>query len=101
MRFFRNSIGKYSCLVALAIMGPLLAGCWTQKPKLDPHAAPTQSTADTNQAQFGPLRIGDAIRVDFSGTPNTIPFVETEIKGDGMIHFEFIEIGSAEIDGQR
>jgi len=47
--------------------------------------------------RFDPLRIGDAIRVDFSGTPTQVPFIQTEIKGDGTIRLDFI--GDVRADG--
>ena len=92
MRFFRNISGKYGCLLAFALIGPLLAGCWTHHQK-----APAQSTVGTDKAQYGPFRTGGAIRVDFSGAPTTIPFVDTVIKGDGTIHFEYI--GDVRVEG--
>jgi protein involved in polysaccharide export with SLBB domain len=44
-----------------------------------------------------PLRVGDNIRVDFSGTPTPIPFIQTDIKGDGTIRLDFI--GDVKADG--
>jgi protein involved in polysaccharide export with SLBB domain len=36
--------------------------------------------------------------VDFSGAPTPIPFVQTEIKGDGTIHLDFV--GDVMADGK-
>jgi protein involved in polysaccharide export with SLBB domain len=98
MRLLRNSIRNGSSLLAIVIIGPLLAGCWTHGPKKAPHPATVQSTADTNQLRFDPLRVGDGIRVDFSGAPSPIPSVQTEIKGDGTIHLDLI--GDVLADGK-
>jgi protein involved in polysaccharide export with SLBB domain len=48
--------------------------------------------------RFDPLRVGDSIRVDFSGTPSIIPTVQTDIKGDGTIRLDFI--GNVVADGK-
>jgi polysaccharide export outer membrane protein len=76
----------------------LLAGCWSQGPKEDRHTATGQSANTTNDLRFDPLRVGDGIRVDFSGTPIPIPYVQTEIKGDGTIRLDFI--GDVQADGK-
>jgi len=90
MRLLRNNIWNYSYLLAVAITGSLLAGCSTGSPPADPHATAIQSTDDADHLRIDPLRSGDSIRVDFSGTPNAIPPVITDIKGNGTIPLEFI-----------
>ncbi|HZM04133.1 MAG TPA: polysaccharide biosynthesis/export family protein [Candidatus Saccharimonadales bacterium] len=37
-----------------------------------------------------PFRVGDRVKVDFSGSPTPIPPVETEIKDDGTIRLDFV-----------
>ena len=44
------------------------------------------------------MHVGDSVRVDFSGTPSPIPFVQTEIKGDGSIRLDLI--GDVQFDGK-
>ena len=80
------------------MIGPLLAGCWSQGPKKAPHPATVQPANNTNDLRFDPLRVGDGIRVDFSGTPMPIPYIQTEIKGDGTIRLDFI--GDVLADGK-
>ena len=93
MRLLRNNIRNCSYLLAIAIIGPLLAGCGTGGP-----SASGQSTGETNRLRFDPLRVGDGIRVDFSGTPNSIPSVQTDIKEDGTIRLDYI--GDVQADGR-
>ena len=57
-----------------------------------------QSADETNRLRFDPLRVGDGLRVDFSGTPTPIPSVQTEIKGDGTIRLDFI--GDVKAEGK-
>jgi polysaccharide export outer membrane protein len=42
--------------------------------------------------------VGDKIKVDFSGGPTLIQPVETDIKGDGTIHLDFV--GDIQIAGK-
>jgi protein involved in polysaccharide export with SLBB domain len=77
----------------------MLSGCWmtgsapVSKPPVADNASP-----DANRLRFDPLRIGDGIRIDFSGTPTPIPSIQTEIKGDGTIRLDFI--GDVVADGK-
>ena len=80
------------------MIGIWLTGCMSHGPKEDPQPAMVQPNSDTNLLRFGPLRIGDSIRVDFSGTPVQLPSIETEIKGDGNIRLDFV--GDIEADGK-
>jgi polysaccharide export outer membrane protein len=48
--------------------------------------------------RFDPLRVGDAVRIDFSGTPNLVPGIQTEIKGDGTIRLDYV--GDVAADGK-
>jgi protein involved in polysaccharide export with SLBB domain len=98
MRLLRDSIRNGSSLFALAIISLLLAGCWSQGPKQDRRPATGQSTNATNDLRFDPLRTGDSIRVDFTGTPVAVPYIATTIKGDGTIRLDFI--GDVLADGK-
>ncbi len=87
MRLIRNNIRNCTYLLAIAVIGHLLAGCSTG----GSHAATVDSAGGTNFLRVDPLRAGDSIRVDFSGTPTPMQAVgPTDIKGDGTIHFEYI-----------
>ena len=57
-----------------------------------------QSGDNGDHLRFDPLRVGDGIRVDFSGTPNPIPSIQTEIKGDGTVRLDYI--GDVHADGK-
>jgi protein involved in polysaccharide export with SLBB domain len=98
MRLSRNNIRKGSSLFALAIIGSLLAGCSSHGPKKDRLPAAVPSTNAPSDLRFDPLRVGDGIRVDFSGTPIPVPSIQTEIKGDGTIRLDFI--GDVLADGK-
>jgi protein involved in polysaccharide export with SLBB domain len=80
------------------MIAPLLGGCFLTGPVDDPKPQPVQSTDDTNRLRSDPLRAGDSIRVDFSGTPTVINPLQTEIKGDGTIHLDLI--GDVQADGK-
>jgi protein involved in polysaccharide export with SLBB domain len=94
MRLLRNPIRNCSYLFALALIGSLLTGC--ESPPANQQAA-TNIPPETH-LRFDPLRVGDNIRVDFSGTPTPIPAVQTDIKGDGTIRLDFI--GDVLADGK-
>jgi protein involved in polysaccharide export with SLBB domain len=98
MRLSLNNIWICSSLFALAIIGPLLAGCSSQGPKKDPYTATGQATNASSDLRFDPLRVGDGISVSFSGAPSTIPGIQTEIKGDGTIRLDLI--GDVLADGK-
>jgi protein involved in polysaccharide export with SLBB domain len=82
----------------MAIIGCLLAGCSSPGPKADSHGAAAQSTNDANYLRFDPLRVGDSIRIDFSGSPTPIQSMQTDIKGDGTIRLDYI--GDVMADGR-
>jgi protein involved in polysaccharide export with SLBB domain len=89
MRLLRNNIRSYSHLLIIALIGPLLAGCSIFGPSGDSRVA--DSAGGTNSLRVDPLRVGDSIKVDFSGTPSSITSVgPTDIKGDGTVRFEYI-----------
>jgi polysaccharide export outer membrane protein len=93
MRSLRNTIWNSSCFLAVA----LLAGCGSEGPAADSHKTAMQSSG-ANDLRFDPLRVGDSIRVDFSGTPTPIPSIQTEIKGDGTIRLDLV--GDVVADGK-
>lgn len=86
MSFIRNYFRTGSYLFAVVLSAVYLTGCATDTQQ---KSSPTASTAGDVE-RFDPLRVGDQIRVDFSGTPTPIPFVQTEIKGDGTIRMDFV-----------
>jgi len=62
-------------------MAAILAGCFTDsQPKPPPPHDPTQD----------PLRIGDRIKVELSGIPDSIPAIEQDIKEDGSINLPYV-----------
>jgi len=98
MRLSRNTIWICFRLLAIAMIAPLLSGCFLFGPQNDTPAPTVQSIDDTNRLRSDPLRVGDSIRVDFSGTPTQIVSVQTDIKGDGTIHLDLI--GDVMADGR-
>jgi len=93
MRLLSNNCRNCSILFSLSISGLLFTSCSTSRPP----AAKDQSSGEANQQRFDPLRVGDSIRVDFSGTPSPIPLIQTDIKGDGTVRLDFI--GNVKADG--
>jgi protein involved in polysaccharide export with SLBB domain len=95
----RDTMRKSSSLLTAVLLGAFLTGCGMFQSQ-DTSSSPPTPTAqtDTNRLRTDPLRIGDRIKVDFSGSPTLIPPVETEIKGDGTIRLDFI--GDVKADGR-
>src|ERR1700722_16620661 len=97
MRLLRNNILTGLCLLALALIGPLLTGC--EDPVIDtrvdhvadPQAGTATAKANNDLARYSDkLHIGDAIRIDFSGTPTAIASINTQVKGDGTISLDLV-----------
>jgi polysaccharide export outer membrane protein len=66
-----------------------LAGCDTSQPQADqPYHSATPKATPTNN--LGPLRVGDRVRVELSGTPDPIQPIEQDIAADGSINLPFI-----------
>lgn len=87
---FVNTGVRLSGLALVTIAAALWAtGCMTGKEKPAQPQAPEQQSSN-DPMRFDPLRVGDGIRIDFSGTPSPLPSVQTDIKGDGTIRLDFI-----------
>jgi polysaccharide export outer membrane protein len=76
-----------SCWHASAVLAlvAVLAGCGTSAP---PPAGQPQTSASNGLTD--PLRISDRIKIDITGTPETIDPSEQEIKEDGTINVQGI-----------
>jgi len=100
----RHAICHCSSLLSVTLLATFLTGCGMLGSG-DDQATPTGSPAASPGAPTGPirvrtdpLRVGDRIKVEFSGSPTLIPPVETEIKGDGTIRLDFV--GNIQADGK-
>jgi len=72
---------RYVSALCLLVLAAMLAGCASgPPPKPAPPHDPTQD----------PLRIGDRIKVELSGIPDTIPASEQDIKEDGSINLPYV-----------
>jgi polysaccharide biosynthesis/export protein VpsN len=86
------------CKLAVCCLALTLAtvGCGTDKPASDPpHPTnpPTQPVVmgvGTNSSSFGPLRVGDRVVVEMTGTPETIQPFAQDISADGTISMNYI-----------
>ena len=96
MRSSRDTLRNCALYLVITLIPVLLAGCSLFSPQTDSTAL--QSADDPNRLRTDPLHVGDSVRVDFSGTPSPIPFVQTEIKGDGSIRLDLI--GDVQFDGK-
>src|SRR5665213_45942 len=86
MRLFRDKILNRFTMAAFCAALLVATGCDTPPP-----GKPKQKADDTVASlDLDPLQIGDKVHVDFTGVPIKIEPVETEIKDDGKISFEFI-----------
>ena len=72
-------------VLALAVVVP---GCSTKSPSVG-QAQPSKAQADPNTTDF--LRVSDRLKIDITGTPETIEPIETEIKEDGTISLQFLD----------
>ena len=96
MRSSRDTLRNCALYLVITLIPVLLAGCSLFSPQTDSTAL--QSADDPNRLRTDPLHVGDSVRVDSSGTPSPIPFVQTEIKGDGSIRLDLI--GDVQFDGK-
>lgn len=82
MRLLRNFVQRFSQLIIICVIAPFLAGClpWGSDNPKDTGPAVDETA----------LRMGEMIKIDFSGTPTPMQSVETEIKGDGTVTLELI-----------
>jgi protein involved in polysaccharide export with SLBB domain len=79
--------GKWGVNFGLLLVSLLLAGCESLAPSSEPDTGTNNSPAigvDT-------LRVGDSVKIDFSGLSTTIPSHEEQIKDDGTINLPLIE----------
>jgi polysaccharide export outer membrane protein len=82
MRLLRQDMPRYVCALGSLLLAAMLAGCLTdsQSPKPPPPHDPTQD----------PLRVGDKIKVELSGIPDTIPPSERDIEEDGSVNLPYV-----------
>jgi len=93
MRFARHFSTKVLPFVTLGLLVCGISGCSTSDPKTNQPAVTTGAKDDATS----PLLIGDRITIEFSGPPSPIKPMDTEIKGNGCIFFDFI--GDVHLDG--
>jgi polysaccharide export outer membrane protein len=68
----------------------ILPGCATNDPSQTPQASPTTPEAQEHNALMDPLRVSDRIKIEFSGTPESIDPIEEEVAADGTVNVQFI-----------
>jgi len=86
MRLTNSVLRACSVSLVVGVLAVFLGGCKTG----DKKAPPPNTAASANPNRIDPLQPGDALTIDFSGTPTPLPSVHTEIKGDGTVHLDFI-----------
>jgi len=92
----RDAVCHFPSLLSISALVILLSGCAmsdtadNQAPPAGGSATPAAPDNDPNHMRTDPFRVGDRVSISFSGSPNPIPPVETEIKGDGTVHLDFI-----------
>jgi len=85
MRLLHRNLFSCRCAFAVLALAGVLAGCGTNSPT-PPNQPPPAGTG----ALTDPLRISDRVKIDITGTPETIEPSEQEIKGDGTVHIQMI-----------
>jgi protein involved in polysaccharide export with SLBB domain len=82
MRLLHQDMPRYVSALCALFLAAMLAGCFTdsQPNKPPPPHDPTQD----------PLRIGDRIKVELTGIPDSIPALEQDIKEDGSINLPYV-----------
>lgn len=87
MTQLRTIFHRYTSALWCAALVAVLAGCAANSTNADPPRAPAGSPAPLRE---DPLRIGDRVRVELSGIPDTIQPQEQDIKDDGSINLPYI-----------
>ena len=82
MRLFRQDVLRQFYPLCLLVLVTMVSGCFTDTPPAKP-APPHDATQD-------PLRVGDRIKVELSGTPDTFQPIEQDIHEDGSINLPYI-----------
>jgi protein involved in polysaccharide export with SLBB domain len=82
MRLLRQDLPRYVSALCSLLLAATLAGCLTDSPPPNP-PPPHDPTQD-------PLRIGDRIKVELSGIPDTMQPIEQDIKEDGSINLPYV-----------
>jgi protein involved in polysaccharide export with SLBB domain len=78
-------MSRFLCAVCWLALAVLLAGCGANHPINKPSPA-----EGVNGFREDPLRIGDRVRVEFSGTADTLEASEQDIHEDGSINLRLI-----------
>ena len=87
MRLLHRNPSSCGCGLAVLALASVLAGCGTNTP---PPLDQPQAQAQAPNGLTDPLRISDRLKIDLTGTPETIEPSEQEIKEDGTINIQLI-----------
>lgn len=87
MRLLHRKSFFLFCVLGVLAMIAILPGCATNDPSSTPQTPP--ATGEHN-ALTDPLRVSDRIKIEFSGTPETIDPIEEEVAADGTVNVQFI-----------
>lgn len=84
--------GRWILIFIFGLLAPILlfsgAGCQTTKTQAGP--ADQADTTNAPPPQVEILRVGELLKIDFSGGPTLIPVHEEHIKGDGTISLDLV-----------
>lgn len=94
MRLLRNSFLRHGHALCWLAAAAVLAGCSTPKPHANPPKPPAMPAAEATNAgansAFGPLRVGDRVIVELSGTAERMEPIAQDVAADGTITLPFI-----------
>jgi len=74
--------------VAIVVLAAGIAGCGTNSPSSTTNNDPKDLKAPPSAAT-DPLRVNDRVKIDITGTPETIEASDYEVAGDGTIKIHF------------
>jgi protein involved in polysaccharide export with SLBB domain len=82
MKVLRQDLPRYVSALCALMLAVMLAGCLTD--------SPPPTTAPPHDPTQDPLRVGDRIKVELSGIPDTMQPIEQDIKEDGSINLPYV-----------
>jgi protein involved in polysaccharide export with SLBB domain len=90
VRMLRKNMPRYTCVVCWLALAVILAGCGSLFSSNSPPPGSPVAAGGTNAVREDPLRVGDRVKVELSGTADPVQPSDLEINADGTINLTHI-----------